>query len=79
MLPAASISLSNLSTETVQQWLTQAQHLSLTDPTSQRGIRILEQLLSALIPKETALLDELSKPIQPRDMDTRISWQRQQM
>ena len=49
----------------VQQWLTQAQHLNLTDATSQRGIRFLEQLLAALIPKETALLPNYPNPFNP--------------
>ena len=54
----------------VQQWLTQAQHANLTDAISQRGILLLEQLLLALIPKETSLLSNYPKSIQPRDMDT---------
>ena len=49
----------------VQQWLTQAQHLKLTDATSQRGILFLEQLLAALIPKETALLPNYPNPFNP--------------
>ena len=49
----------------VQQWLTQAQHLKLTDATSQRGIRFLEQLLAALTPKETALLPNYPNPFNP--------------
>ena len=53
----------------VGQWLTQAQHANLTDAISQRGILRLEQLLAALIPKETSLLPKLSESIQPRDLD----------
>ena len=49
----------------VQQWLSEAQHLNLTDITSQRGIRFLEQLLAALIPKETALLPNYPNPFNP--------------
>ena len=49
----------------VHQWLTQAQHLNLTDATSQRGILFLEQLLAALIPKETALLPNYPNPFNP--------------
>ena len=49
----------------VQQWLTQAQQLNLTDPTSLQGIRFLEQLLSALTPKETALLVNYPNPFNP--------------
>ena len=43
----------------------QAQQLNLTDPTSQRGIRFLEQLLAALTPKETALLPNYPNPFNP--------------
>ena len=49
----------------VQQWFTQAQHANLTDAISQRGILILEQLLSALIPKETSLLRNYPNPLNP--------------
>ena len=37
----------------VKLWLTHAQGLDLTDATTLRGILFLEQLLAALIPKET--------------------------
>ena len=49
----------------VRQWLTQAQQMTLTDATSQRGILILEQLLAALIPKETSLLPNYPNPFNP--------------
>ena len=49
----------------VQQWLTQAQALNLTDATSQRGIRFLAQFLLTLIPKETALLPNYPNPFNP--------------
>ena len=49
----------------VRQWLTQAQHLDLTDATSQRGILMLQQLLAALIPKETSLLPNYPNPFNP--------------
>ena len=49
----------------VQHWLTQAQHIDLNDPLSQRGIRFLAQLLAALIPKETALLVNYPNPFNP--------------
>ena len=49
----------------VEQWLTQAQALNLTDATSQRGIRFLEQLLLALTPQETVLLANYPNPFNP--------------
>ena len=49
----------------VREWLTQAQRADLTDVTSQRGILILEQLLAALIPKETSLLPNYPNPFNP--------------
>ena len=59
--PAAA----NLSTETVQQWLSAANQLGLTDTTFQRGIRFLEQLLLTLTPKETTLLANYPNPFNP--------------
>ena len=57
--------LEMLTAADVQHWLTQAQHLGLTDATSQRGILRLEQLLVALIPKETSLLPNYPNPFNP--------------
>ena len=57
--------LSMFTAADVQQWLSEAQQLDLTDATSQRGIRFLEQLLAALIPKETALLPNYPNPFNP--------------
>ena len=54
-----------LTTADVKQWLTQAQQLNLTDVTSQRGILFLEQLLTALTPKETGLLPNYPNPFNP--------------
>ena len=49
----------------VEQWLVQAQLLNLTDTASQRGILILEQLLTLLVPKETVLLANYPNPCNP--------------
>ena len=49
----------------VRHWLAQAQGLHLADSTFQRGIRFLEQLLTALTPKETALLPNYPNPFNP--------------
>ena len=55
----------HLTQEEVQHWLTQAQQANLTDATSVRGIRFLEQLLAAFTPKETALLPNYPNPFNP--------------
>ena len=57
--------LSMVTTADVKKWLSEAQYLKLTDATSQRGILFLEQLLAALIPKETALLANYPNPFNP--------------
>jgi WD40 repeat protein len=49
----------------VQKWLSQAQHLAMTDAISQRGMRFLENLLAALTPKKTALLPNYPNPFNP--------------
>ena len=54
-----------LTAAAVRRWLLQAQGLHLTDPTFQRGIHFLEQLLTVLIPKETALLPNYPNPFNP--------------
>ena len=48
----------------VQQWLTQARGLDLTDA-AQKGIIFLEQLLEILTPKETTLLPNYPNPFNP--------------
>ena len=49
----------------VQHWITQARHAKLTDPHAQAGIRFLQYLLAALIPKETALFANYPNPFNP--------------
>ena len=55
----------HLTQEDVQHWITQARQLNLTDARTQLGILFLEQLLSAMIPKETALLPNYPNPFNP--------------
>ena len=57
--------LQALAAADVQKWLFQAQFLDLTDLTSQRGVRFLEQLLEVLIPKETVLLPNYPNSFNP--------------
>ena len=49
----------------VKQWLHHARRLNRRDPTFQRGLLILEQLLTSLPPKETALLPNYPNPFNP--------------
>ena len=49
----------------VQSWIVQAEALNRTDATTQRGIRFLEHLLSALTPKMTILLANYPNPFNP--------------
>ena len=49
----------------VQQWLDTAKQLAHPDATLQRGIAVLETLLIALLPKETALLPNYPNPFNP--------------
>ena len=53
------------STSKIQQWLSEAQKINITDPTFQRGILTLEQLLITSLPKETALLPNYPNPFNP--------------
>ena len=57
--------LSMFTAADVRKWLSEAQHLNLTDPTFQKGIRFLEQLLTTLVPQETALLPNYPNPFNP--------------
>ena len=57
--------LKTLTAADVQKWVSQAQYLDLTEATTQRGFRFLEQLLAAFIPKETVLLANYPNPFNP--------------
>ena len=60
-----SDTLEMLTATDVKQWLSQAQSQTLTDATSLQGILFLEQLLAALIPKQTVLLANYPNPFNP--------------
>ena len=57
--------LTTLTAADVQGWLTEAEQMVLTTPAHLRGIAVLEQLLSALTPKETVLLPNYPNPFNP--------------
>ena len=50
-----------ISTE-VEGWLTSVQQMGLTDPPYLHGTAMLEHILAALMPKETALLLNFPNP-----------------
>ena len=49
----------------VQDWLTNARALEVSDPIVKRGLLVLERLLADLIPKETELLANYPNPFNP--------------
>ena len=57
--------LKGFTAEKLQDLLTQARQLALTDPAYLRGITVLEQLLAHLLPKKTALLPNYPNPFNP--------------
>ena len=57
--------LTMFTTADVKGWLTEAEQLRLTTPAHRRGIAVLQQLLSVLTPKETALLPNYPNPFNP--------------
>ncbi|MCG9132628.1 hypothetical protein J5I95_13200 [Candidatus Poribacteria bacterium] len=54
-----------LTASDIQQILTQARQIALTDPTYLRSAQILEHLLARLLPKETVLLPNYPNPFNP--------------
>ena len=57
--------LEGLTVADIQELLTQARLLALTDPAYLRGLAVLERLLAGLLPKETVLLANYPNPFNP--------------
>ena len=49
----------------LKEWLQEAQKVNITDPTFQRGIENLQNLLASLIPEKTVLLANYPNPFNP--------------
>ena len=62
---AQSQALEMFTAADVKLWLSHAQSLDLTDARVLRGVLFLEQLLAALIPKESTLLPNYPNPFNP--------------
>ena len=54
-----------LTAENLQRWIDEAKQLSNKSETFQRGIEVLERLLSTLLPKKTALFANFPNPFNP--------------
>ena len=62
---AYPLAVSTLTTQDVQMWLSLAQQLDLNFATYQKGVAVLQELLTELTPKETALLSNYPNPFNP--------------
>ncbi len=64
--PAVYVDAQNmLSVNNVQQWLSEARKVKISDPTFQRGIVNLQYILASLIPEKTVLLANYPNPFNP--------------
>ena len=59
------LTFADLTVQEIQTWLSQTSQLDLNDANYQKGIAVLQQLLVALTPKETALLPNYPNPFNP--------------
>ena len=63
--PTSSHQIATLNSSTIQLWIDQAKRLPNRDVIVEKGIVILEQLLAAVIPTETRLLENYPNPFNP--------------
>ena len=63
--PEQPATLEGLSAADVQQWLTQGVKAGIADSNYQQGILYLQHLLTALVPRATALLPNYPNPFNP--------------
>ena len=63
--PSIPGTATSLNAASIEQWITDAQHLKKNDPVTQKGIYFLEQLLKSFTPKMTTLLPNYPNPFNP--------------
>ncbi len=63
--PAQSHQIASLNAKFLEQWIDMANRLPNRDATVEKGIAVLEQLLAAVIPTETRLLENYPNPFNP--------------
>jgi len=63
--PTISHQTTSLNSDMIQQWIYQARQLPISDAYVEKGIEILEQLLSSVLPTETVVLDNYPNPFNP--------------
>ena len=63
--PAQSHQIALLNAKTLQLWIDMANQIPNRDATVEKGIAVLEQLLAAMMPTETRLLENYPNPFNP--------------
>ena len=63
--PAQSHQIATLNVSTLQLWIDMAKRIPNRDATVEKGIAVLEQLLAAVMPTETRLLENYPNPFNP--------------
>lgn len=63
--PSIPVTTTSINTESIQQWILDAQELKKNDPVTQKAISFLEQLLKSFTPNMTTLLPNYPNPFNP--------------